>query len=247
MQGIMEAIFESAYLLGSLAIAIYMIIFNAKHRKSVAYFVFAIMIFILAFGDAFHLVPRMIALNSGEGGMEKYKAELGIGTLITSITMTIYYVIFYFFIQMDRGKKYPLYLTIIVCALALARIILCVFPQNNWTGEGTIADTFYPLAYAFGIYRNIPFFILGGLIIFLLLKEYFLSSKQLTQKRFTTTFIWIILSFAFYAVVVFGVDFVPLLGTMMLPKTVCYVVVSIQGLLAMRRHASLENPTSETN
>ena len=54
-------------------------------------------------------------------------------------------------------------LTIAVWALALCRIILCMMPQNAWLSKEA------PLSW--GIYRNIPFTILGVLIVILFYKR----------------------------------------------------------------------------
>lgn len=62
---------------------------------------FGITTLILGIGDSFHLVPRVIALVSGKG-FEYFEVYLGIGKFITSITMTVFYVILYY-IYKDRG------------------------------------------------------------------------------------------------------------------------------------------------
>ena len=46
-----------------------------------------------------------------------------------------------------------------MAALAIARIALCLAPQNAWTSATP------PLSW--GIYRNIPFALLGALIVVL--------------------------------------------------------------------------------
>ena len=52
-------------------------------------------------------------------------------------------------------------------------------------------------------------------------------------------FVWlyITLSFAFYAVVVLGASYVTMLGMFMLPKTICYVLI----LAEFYRHVKEEN------
>ena len=48
-------------------------------------------VLILGFGDAFHLVPRIMDHFSSDD----FTTALGVGKLITSITMTIFYVLVY--------------------------------------------------------------------------------------------------------------------------------------------------------
>ena len=113
------------------------------------------MAIILGLGDAFHLVPRAIALNTT--GLSTYTRALGIGKLITSITMTIFYILLYYVWRSRykiRGKKS---LTLMVYILSILRIMLSIMPQNKWLSIKQ------PLSW--GIYRNIPFLLLGLLII----------------------------------------------------------------------------------
>ena len=124
----------------------------------------------LGCGDAFHLVPRAIALCTT--GLESYTAALGIGKLITSVTMTAFYVLLYYVWRSRYEVKGRSCVTATVWVLAAARIALCLFPQNAWTS----ADA--PLSW--GIYRNIPFLLLGALIVVL----FYRSAKQKEDKPF---------------------------------------------------------------
>ncbi len=60
----------------------------------------------LGLGDAFHLVPRALALNTT--GLENFTAALGIGKFITSITMTVftlYYITFGVYATIYKESK----------------------------------------------------------------------------------------------------------------------------------------------
>lgn len=48
----------------------------------------------LGFGDSFHLIPRAYALCPT--GLSDYVFALGIGKFITSITMTVFYILLYY-------------------------------------------------------------------------------------------------------------------------------------------------------
>ncbi|MEG0017467.1 MAG: hypothetical protein RR724_01885, partial [Hydrogenoanaerobacterium sp.] len=87
MQAIMETIFDIVYLSTVITLGILMIR-NSKGRKQ--YFLYGIMAVTLGCGDAFHLVPRAIALCTT--GLASYTVALGMGKLITSITMTVFYL-----------------------------------------------------------------------------------------------------------------------------------------------------------
>ena len=80
---------------------------------------------LLGAGDAFHLVPRVMNYFT----QMDLTAALGIGKLITSITMTVFYVILYYVWLARFHQKPDRNLTACVWGLTLVRIALCMFPQ----------------------------------------------------------------------------------------------------------------------
>jgi hypothetical protein len=91
MQAVFETIFHVVYLSTVIFLGIKMIIGSKGKRQ---YLLYGVMAVTLGFGDAFHLVPRVIALCTT--GLADYTAALGIGKLITSVTMTLFYVLLYY-------------------------------------------------------------------------------------------------------------------------------------------------------
>lgn len=158
MQAIVETLFDAAYLLTVITMGILMIIKSNGNRQ---YRLFGIMAVVLGAGDAFHLIPRALALCTT--GLDHFTVSLGTGKFVTSITMTVFYILLYYVWRTRYHiKGYPI-LTVIVYLLSLTRIVLCFFPQNKWLS----ADS--PLSW--GIYRNIPFALLGLLVIILFYKS----------------------------------------------------------------------------
>lgn len=88
MRAIIETSFDVVYLISVITIGIIMIR-NCNGNKE--YRLFGIMAVVLGAGDSFHLVPRALALCTT--GLENYTVPLGVGKFITSITMTIFYII----------------------------------------------------------------------------------------------------------------------------------------------------------
>ena len=88
---------------------------------------------VLGLGDAFHLVPRILALNV-TNGFRVYQNALGIGKAITSITMTVFYIILYY-IYKNRYNTSNKILDIIIWVLGIIRIIIGLLPQNQWTAK----------------------------------------------------------------------------------------------------------------
>jgi hypothetical protein len=218
MQAIMETSFDVVYLTTVVTLGILMIK-NAKGNRQ--YTLFGIMAVVLGAGDSFHLVPRAIALCTT--GLENYTVPLGIGKFITSITMTIFYILLYYVWRKRYNISGKQSITIAVYLLAAMRIILCLFPQNAWTSTNA------PLSW--GIYRNIPFALMGLLIIVLFYK----STKEHNDKSFRFMWFTIVLSFAFYIPVVLWADVYPLIGMLMIPKTCAYVWTVWIGYSDMRR------------
>lgn len=212
MGKIMEAVFCVFYLIFTAIVGV-RIVMNAKQikdgKKNKELMLFGIMTLTLVFGDAFHLVPRIFAAINRAGD---YHVSLGIGKMITSITMTAFYLILYFIYEMHFEKKNPV-LRCSMIVLAVARIALCLFPQNDWTGAAPVI---------WGVYRNIPFTVMGIIMIVL----YFMDRADKTYR-----FMWlgILLSFAFYIPVVLWADVSPMIGMMMLPKTCMYMWIVVMG------------------
>lgn len=214
MQAIMEPIFEIPYLIGVVILGI-MILRMAKGEKQ--FVLFGIMAIVLGCGDAFHLVPRMWALFTvGTTTMAEHAAALGFGKLVTSITMTVFYVMLYHVWQL-RYKKKSTPLTACIYILAICRVALCLFSQNLWLSMDA------PLSW--GIYRNIPFAILGLIIIIL----YFKNAGRNQDNTFRFMWLAITLSFAFYIPVVLFADKIPIIGMLMIPKTCAYVWIVWMG------------------
>lgn len=218
MQAVVETLFDAVYLIFVITIGI-MMIAGCKGNKQ--YRLFGIMAVVLGAGDAFHLVPRAFALCTT--GLENFTAALGMGKFITSITMTIFYILLYYVWRIRYHVKDQNGITLAVYGLSIARIVLCLFPQNQWLSPSA------PLSW--GIYRNIPFALLGLVIIVLFYK----SAKESQDKDFRNMWLTIVLSFGFYIPVVLWADTIPMIGMLMIPKTCAYVWTVLIGFNAMRK------------
>ena len=123
---------------------------------------------------------------------------------------------YYIFVNNYKYKRKK-YLDLSIWILSIIRIILCLLPQNNWiTNDSSLM---------IGIIRNVPFVILGIIIIIM----YF--NKKSDDKCFKNIWIFVLLSFLFYIPVVVGASSIPILGMFMLPKTICYILI----ILTFRR------------
>ena len=196
MQAIVETVFDAVYLVSVITIGILMI---RGCKGSHQFKLFGLMAVVLGAGDSFHLIPRALALCTT--GFENFTVPLGLGKWITSVTMTVFYVLLYYVWRERYRVKGSNGLTAAVYGLAAVRVILCMMPQNQWLSDGS------PLSW--GIYRNIPFALMGLLII--------------------------VLSFGFYISVVLWANAIPMIGMLMIPKTCAYVWTVLIGYSAMKK------------
>ena len=97
------------------------------------------------------MIPRIV--SNLRPAWKRKQFWLGLGNLISSITMTLFYVTLAY--VMDSYKpgvmSHAIQLAIII--LALVRIGLCAFPANNWFDEGGNQR--------WRLYRNLPFIAIG--------------------------------------------------------------------------------------
>ena len=218
MQAIIETLFDLVYLVTVITVGIRMI---RSSKRGSQFRLFGWMAVVLGAGDSFHLVPRALALCTT--GLENYVVPLGLGKWITSVTMTVFYVLLYYVWRKRYQVKGQKSVTLAVYLLSAARVVLCMMPQNRWLKAQS------PLSW--GIYRNIPFALLGLLIIVL----FYRSAKEKNDTAFRWMWLTIVLSFGFYIPVVLWANTIPMIGMLMIPKTCAYVWTILIGYNAMKK------------
>ena len=193
-----ESLFCAGYLIFAFAAG-----FIFAGRGGALYARCAVMTFLLAGGDAFHLVPRIIAGLSPDWSGKTW--WLGLGNLVSSITMTLFYVALARVMDSRApGLMRPAVLPTLM-ALSAVRIGLCAFPGNRWFGDGG--------GQRWRLIRNLPFVAIGVVTVAYLVALY-------GEWRLAAL---VVASFACYMAVVMGVRKKPALGMLMIPKTVCYI------------------------
>ncbi|MCK8060348.1 MULTISPECIES: hypothetical protein [unclassified Fusibacter] len=218
MQAIMETIFNVLYLSTVITLGLIMLSHTKENKMNR---LFGAMTLLLGFGDAFHLVPRSYALFTT--GLEANATALGFGKFVTSITMTVFYVILYrIWIEKYRVQESKT-LSMTIYSLAVIRIVLCLFPQNDWF------NFYQPVSW--GIYRNLPFAIMGAIILVL----FYQQAKKQSDLIFKFMWLAITLSFGFYVPVVLWAKTYSWIGMLMIPKTIAYVWIVIMGFKQMRQ------------
>ena len=199
---VMEAIFVFIYSNGDMLFILY-----------------GILTLTLCGGDAFHLVPRIIRAVCGSS--DKIKKQLGIGLQISSITMTAFYIILMYIWKFRFPElKMPAIIEAIIWISAVVRIVICMFPQNNWcTDEGNMK---------LSIIRNAVFAVTGIGVIIL-----YIISGNTYGYHMTRMVVAIIISFGCYLPVTLLSKSKPKVGLLMIPKTCAYMWVIVMGLQLM--------------
>ncbi|MCR4648779.1 MAG: hypothetical protein K5776_06850 [Lachnospiraceae bacterium] len=177
---------------------------------------------VLGIGDSFHLVPRVMNYFIDRD----FTWYLGFGKLVTSVTMTIFYIMVFLLYKSVYAKndKSTKDIGIVIYVLAALRIVLCLAPGNHWfTGEGTLL---------WAVLRNLPFIALGGIVVYL----FFKVRKE--DKSLGRLWLYTTLSFAFYIPVAIFASLLPMLGMLMLPKTVCYILMLVSFIKKQQKSIS---------
>jgi len=177
---------------------------------------------LLALGDTGHVGFRVVAYALG--GLEANPRLVGLGALSTAYTVTLFYMLMLDIWRLRYNKRLGIYGGILLGAGVL-RLIVMVFPQNQW---GQLVAP-----YGWSLLRNSLLVVQGVGVMILILRDAISTGD--------TAFKWIGamigLSFLFYAPVILWVGGVPMLGMLMIPKTLAYVAIAIIGYRALFRAA----------
>lgn len=173
---------------------------------------------LLAAGDTGHVGFRVLAFALGGANTQTNvlgtpMSLVGLGTLTTSFTVTLFYMVLVYIWQ-RRNNQPASWVTSLLLAAGVVRLMFMALPGNEW-GSPVPPQ---PMS----LYRNIPLILQGLGITALILYSAYRSQD--------TAFIWIgwmiVVSYAFYIPVILFAQQIPLLGMLMIPKTCAYLAVA---------------------
>lgn len=204
MFGKVEAICNATYLAAAFGMGIFLLVSSGGWSvRTLA----GVMALVLAGGDAFHLVPRILSIFYNDE--HRFRKALGIGKMITSVTMTWFYVLLWHVGLLLYQPQNIAIWSAGVYFLALLRSALCIMPQNQWEESNPPGH--------WGIWRNLPFTAIGLIVasLFFVFRD---DSRGIGP-------VWaaVLMSFLFYLPVVLFSRKYPKIGMLMLPKTLMYV------------------------
>ena len=188
---------------------------------------------LLALGDTGHVGFRVLAYAGGdlERTISLFGRDVGLvgmGALATAVTVTIFYMLMLVIWQRRYGKAYGWFGWLLFAA-GIARLLIMLFPANEWN------NTVPPQPWS--LYRNLPLMIQGLGVAYLILRD----SRAAGDRPFTWIGIMILLSYVFYIPVILFVQQMPLIGMLMIPKTMAYVGIALIAYTSLfRQTAELE-------
>ncbi len=210
---LMEAVFDIGYLTFDLIAGI---LFFAFSRGRILFILYGLLTLTLCGGDAFHLLP--IVKRALKGSNDRIRKQLGIGLQVSSITMTVFYILLLYIWKYTFCElKAPAALEIIIWVSALVRIIICLLPQNNWCGEQGNPKL--------SLLRNSVFAVTGIGVIIL-----YAISGNTYGYHMNRMIAAIIISFGCYLPVTLLSRKMPKIGMLMIPKTCAYIWMIVMGL-----------------
>lgn len=172
---------------------------------------FLLAFFLLALGDTGHVGFRVIAYALG--GLEANEMLVGLGSFVTAVTVTFFYMLVAEIWRVRFHKERNLlWWSFIV--IGFLRLIIMIPTGNAW---GTS-----PTPFNWSLARNIPLMIQGIGIAILILRDA-LKTKDTFSRNIA---IWIFVSYACYLPVILFVNQIPMLGMLMMPKTLAYLAVA---------------------
>lgn len=174
---------------------------------------------LLALGDTGHVGFRVLAYALG--GLTAQPAVLGrpislvgVGALATAYTVTLFYVLMLDIWRLRTGRRFTAF-EYFLLALAAIRLVLMALPQNEWWRVDPVPP--------WSLIRNAPLTVMGLGIAYLILRD----ARRMQDRAFTWIGGLIVVSYACYVPVILFATQAPLVGMLMIPKTLAYLGVAV--------------------
>ena len=206
-----------------------------KDKKIGCYFIWAFGL--LALGDTGHVGFRVLAYALGDLETSLKLAGIqiglvGLGALSTAITVTLFYVLV-LFIWQERFERPLGWFGWLLIASAGVRLLVMALPGNQW-------NSVVP-PQAMSLVRNLFLTISGLGVAYLILCD----ATSRGDRVYTWIGVSILVSYGFYIPVILFVQTLPLIGMLMIPKTLAYVAIALIAYQSLfRSRAELQTTTN---
>jgi hypothetical protein len=160
-------------------------------------------------------------LAYAQGGLEARPTFLGqqlglvgVGALATAVTVTFFYVLMLEMWRVRFNRRYGRFGYLLLVAAAV-RLLVMTLPANEWNN---VVPT-----QPWSTYRNLLLMLQGLGVAFLILRD----ARASNDRAFTWIGVMILVSYVCYIPVIFLVQKVPIIGMLMIPKTIAYVAIAL--------------------
>lgn len=174
--------------------------------------------FLLALGDTGHVGFRVwaYALGGLESTIPLLGFEIGLvglGALATAITVTFFYVLVLMMWRARFAKPYG-WFGYLLLSMAILRLLVMIPASNEWN------NVVPPQPWS--TIRNLPLTVMGLGVAYLILRD----ARTTGDWPFTWIGALIVVSYACYIPVILFVQQAPMVGMLMIPKTLAYVAIA---------------------
>ncbi len=180
---------------------------------------------LLAVGDTGHVGFRVLAYGLGDletrfTALGAQFGLVGIGALATAITVTLFYVLVLYMWRARFERTFG-WFEYLLLAAPLMRFALMALPANDWNSVEPIQP--------WSTLRNLPLMLQGLGVAYLILRD----ARGARDRTFHWIGVSILVSYACYIPVIFFVQRAPMIGMLMIPKTIAYVVIAVVAYRAL--------------
>ncbi|WDU83621.1 hypothetical protein [Caloramator sp. Dgby_cultured_2] len=128
----------------------------------------------------------------------------------------MFYIAFLYIWKYRFKREFGVFQYFLIAA-GILRLIILLFPQNNWSSLNP--------PYTWSLIRNAPLVVQGLGVAFLIYND----ARRLKDNTFKWISIMIFISYACYMPVILFYNVYPMIGLLMMPKTVAYLIAGYIG------------------
>jgi hypothetical protein len=168
---------------------------------------------LLALGDTGHVGFRVLAYALG--GLEARLGSLslvGAGAMATAFTVTVFYMLMLEAWRTRFQRSYG-WFEYLLLAAGVLRLLIMLLPANQWE----LVTPSQPMS----LIRNLPLMLQGLGLAYLVLRD----ARPAQDRAFLGIGVSILASYACYIPVILFVQQMPMIGMLMIPKTLAYVAI----------------------
>lgn len=213
MHSIIKSTFYIAFIIISFLVASNMLVFSKGNRKVK---IFGSVVLLLAIGESFHLVPRILEIFTS--GAENYVDMIETGRFIASLSIVLVYILLYWFWKVYNEASTSSKLDIVLVILGMISLSLSVILQSS-------SETI------FIFFRNLPMLVIGAIVVFHTKKR---NSKAEVQPF---RFLWLALLLSLLFTIGFELLSIPypFFIILMMPKTLMHIWLVVMGYIAYKK------------